>query len=110
MLSEADLNIIFYILFLISGLPLSYKYAVFMVKHTGMVAPHFFIGMMLNLCVGILGIVGWIFFAPTISIYFTLGGIYLGAWITAFSLILLITMLLLKRRALLKSFEHWITS
>jgi ABC-type sulfate transport system permease component len=81
-----------------------------MVKHTGMVAPHFFIGMMLNLCVGILGIVGWIFFAPTISIYFTLGGIYLGAGITAVSLLLLITMLLLKRRALLKSFEHWITS
>jgi ABC-type sulfate transport system permease component len=108
LLSEADLNIIFYILFLVSGLPLSYKYAVFMVKHTGMVVPHFFIGMMLNLCVGILGIVGWIFFAPKISIYFTLGGIYLGTGITALSLLLLITMLLLKRKTLLKSFERWI--
>ncbi|MCM3719027.1 hypothetical protein [Fictibacillus phosphorivorans] len=106
MLSEADLNIIFYIIFLLSGLPLSYKYAVFMVKHTGMVIPHFFISLMMNLCVGTLGIIGWIFYAPKISLYFTLGGIYLGAWITAISLILLFTVLLVKRKALLKSFEH----
>jgi ABC-type sulfate transport system permease component len=97
-------------LFLISGLPLSYKYAAFMVKHTGMVVPHFFISIMLNLCVGTLGIVGWIYFAPKISIYFTLGGIYLGAWITAISLILLITVLLFKRKSLLKSFQRWIST
>jgi ABC-type sulfate transport system permease component len=110
LLSEADLNIIVYTLFLLSGLPLSYRYAAFMVKHTGMVIPHFFISVMLNLCVGLLGIVGWIFFAPRISIYFTLGGIYLGSGITALSLFILITLLLIKRKALLKSFDHWITS
>lgn len=110
MLSEADLSIIFYTLFLLSGLPISYKYAAFMVKHTGMVVPHFFISLMLNLCVGILGIVGWIFFAPKISIYFTLGGIYLGAGITALSLLLLLSVLLYKRKALLLSFQHWIST
>lgn len=110
MLSEADLNIIFYTLFLLSGLPISYKYAAFMVKHTGMLVPHFFISMMLNLCVGLLGIVGWIFFAPKISIYFTLGGIYLGAGITALSLLLLLSLLLYKRKALLLSFQHWIST
>lgn len=110
MLSEADLNIIFYTLFLLSGLPISYKYAAFMVKHTGMVVPHFFISLMLNLCVGVLGIVGWIFFAPKISIYFTLGGIYLGAGITVLSLLLLLTLLLYKRKALLQSFQHWIST
>ncbi|OOE12733.1 hypothetical protein [Fictibacillus arsenicus] len=110
MLSEADLNIIFYTLFLLSGLPISYKYAAFMVKYTGMVVPHFFISLMLNLCVGVLGIVGWIFFAPKVSIYFTLGGIYLGAGITALSLLLLLTLLLYKRKALLLSFQHWIST
>lgn len=110
MLSEADLNIIFYTLFLLSGLPISYKYAAFMVKHTGMLVPHFFISMMLNLCVGLLGIVGWIFFAPKISIYFTLGGIYLGAGITALNLLLLLSLLLYKRKALLLSFQHWIST
>ena len=110
MLSEADLNIIFYILFLLIGFPISYKYAAFMVKHTGMVVPHFFISLMLNLCVGILGIVGWIYFAPKISIYFTLGGIYLGAGITALSLLLLLTFLLYKRKALLLSFQRWIST
>jgi ABC-type sulfate transport system permease component len=110
LLSEADLNIIFYMLFLLSGLPISYKYAAFMVKHTGMVVPHFFISLMLNLCVGILGIVGWIFFAPKISIYFTLGGIFLGAGITALSLLLLLTLLLYKRKALLLSFQRWIST
>ncbi|MFE1245366.1 hypothetical protein ACFW35_14650 [Fictibacillus sp. NPDC058756] len=110
MLSEADLNIIFYTLFLLSGLPISYKYAAFMVKHTGMVVPHFFISLMLNLCVGILGIVGWIFFAPKISIYFTLGGIYLGAEITALSLLLLLALLLYKRKALLLSFQRWVST
>lgn len=108
--SEADLNIIFYILFLLSGFPVSYRYAVFMVKHTGMIIPHYFISLMINLCFGILGIVGWIFFAPKISIYFTLGGIYLGAGVTALSLIILFTLLLIKRKALLQSFKHWITS
>jgi ABC-type sulfate transport system permease component len=97
-------------LFLLSGLPISYKYAAFMVKHTGMVVPHFFISLMLNLCIGILGIVGWIFFAPKISIYFTLGGIFLGAGITALSLLLLLTLLLYKRKALLQSFQHWIST
>jgi hypothetical protein len=110
LLSEADLNIILYMLFLLSGLPISYKYAAFMVKHTGMVVPHFFISLMLNLCVGLLGIVGWIFFAPKISIYFMLGGIYLGAGITALSLLLLLTLLLYKRKALLLSFQSWIST
>lgn len=110
MLSEADLNIIFYTLFLLSGFPISYKYAAFMVKHTGMVVPHFFISLMLNLCVGILGIVGWIYFAPKISINFTLGGIYLGAGITALSLLLLLTLLLYKRKALLLCFQRWIST
>jgi ABC-type sulfate transport system permease component len=81
-----------------------------MVKHTGMVVPHFFISLMLNLCVGILGIVGWIYFAPKISIYFTLGGIYLGAGITALSLLLLLTFLLYKRKDLLLSFQRWIST
>jgi ABC-type sulfate transport system permease component len=110
LLSEADLNIIFYTLFLLSGFPIGYKYAAFMVKHTGMVVPHFYISLMLNLCVGILGIVGWIYFAPKISIYFTLGGIYLGAGITALSILLLLTLLLYKRKTLLLSFQRWIST
>lgn len=106
MLSEADLNIIFYSLFLLSGFPISYKYAVFMVKHTGMIIPHYFISLMINLCIGVLGIIGWIYFVPKISIHFTLGGIYLGSGITALSLLILLTMLIIKRKSLLKSFEH----
>jgi hypothetical protein len=110
LLSEADLNIIFYTLFLLTGLPLSYRYAVFMVKHSGMIIPHFFISVMLNLCICVLGIIGWIYFAPTISVPFTLGGIYLGAGITVLSLLLLITLLVIKRKALLRNFENWLAS
>jgi hypothetical protein len=110
LLSEADLNIIFYMLFLLTGLPLSYRYSVFMVKHTGMVLPHFFISVMINLCIGVLGIIGWIYYAPKISIHFILGGIYLGAGITVLSILILITLLLIKRKVLLRNFEHWLTS
>ncbi|MFG6494966.1 hypothetical protein P8610_06375 [Fictibacillus sp. UD] len=104
-MSEADYNVIFYTLYLLLGLPISYKYAKFTVTHTGMVLPHFFVSLMINLCVGAVGIVGWIFFSVKVSRAFTLGGIYLGAWITSFSLSILLTLLLIKRKSMLQTFH-----
>jgi hypothetical protein len=106
MLSEADLNIIFYSLFLFTGLPVSYKFAVFTVSHTGMVIPHFFISLMLNLCIGAVGIIGWIFFSVRGDALLLLGGIYLGAGITSLSLIILFILLLVKRKWMLNKFQN----
>ncbi|MBH0170049.1 MAG: hypothetical protein ACQET8_03970 [Bacillota bacterium] len=105
-MSEADLNVIFYTLFLLLGLPISYKYAKFTVTHTGMVLPHFFVSMMLNLCIGSIGIVGWIFFSVRISRAFTIGGIYLGAWIISISLVTLLVLLMFKRKSMIQSFHY----
>jgi ABC-type sulfate transport system permease component len=105
-LSEADLNVIFYTLFLLLGLPISYKYAKFTVSHTGMVLPHFFVSLMLNLCIGTVGIVGWIFFSVKISRAFTIGGIYLGAWIISISLMALLVLLLVKRKSMIQRFHY----
>jgi hypothetical protein len=106
MLSEADFNIIFYTLYLLLGLPISYKYAVFTVTNTGMVIPHFFISLMLNLCIGVVGIIGWIFFSVRVDEFFMFGGIYLGALITALSLIGLFILLLWKRKTMLNKFHN----
>ncbi|ANC76205.1 hypothetical protein ABE65_005025 [Fictibacillus phosphorivorans] len=105
-MSEADLNVIFYTLFLLLGLPISYKYAKFTVSHTGMVLPHFFVSLMLNLCIGSVGIVGWIFFSVRISRAFTIGGIYLGAWIISISLVALFVLLLVKRKSMIQRFHY----
>jgi hypothetical protein len=101
MLSEADLNIIFYTLFLFLGLPISYKYASYMVKKTGIVLAHFFVSLMLNLCIGVVGIIGWIFFSVRVSEFLLLGGIFLGAGITLLSLIVLLLLLLITRKKML---------
>ncbi|WNB91178.1 hypothetical protein [Bacillus sp. NEB1478] len=107
MLSEADYNIIFYTLYLLLGFPISYKYAVFTVTNTGMVIPHFFISLMINLCLGVTGIIGWIFFSVRIDEFFMFGGIYLGALITSSSLVILFVLLLWKRKSMLHKF-HWL--
>jgi hypothetical protein len=107
MLSEADLNIIFYTLYLLLGFPISYKYAVFTVSNTGMVIPHFFISLMINLCLGVLGIIGWIFFSVRGDALLLLGGIYLGSGITCVSLIILLFLLLGKRKTMLHKFNNW---
>ncbi|MDR7071436.1 hypothetical protein [Fictibacillus barbaricus] len=106
MLSEADLNIIFYTLYLLLGLLISYKYAVFTVTNTGMVIPHFFISLMINLCIGVCGIIGWIFFSVRVDELFMFGGIYLGALITVLSLIGLFILLLWKRKTMLNKFHN----
>ncbi|WP_349410030.1 hypothetical protein [Pseudalkalibacillus sp. SCS-8] len=105
-MSGMDLGLIVYIVSLIGGFFVSYKYGSFMIRKTGLFVPQTFISCAMVIAIDVVAIIAWGYFTWGTSEFVFFLGIALGFGILGISLLTLITILLIKRKKLLHTFNE----
>jgi hypothetical protein len=101
LLENNDIALGIYIIFMIGALAISYYLAATAIKKTGLFGAQTFIAAAINLFLGIMGILGWLFFSWGVNEFLFLGGLMLGAGLLVVSEVILIIALFAKRKQLL---------
>ncbi|SDJ06107.1 hypothetical protein [Alteribacillus bidgolensis] len=102
MISETDVILFFYSLFILMGLPVGYKYASNMIKKTGLVLAHCVIAIFINIVMGLIGTIFWLFYSWGVNEFLFIGGMLLGMGISLVNIIILLLLLYFRR----KKFQH----
>jgi hypothetical protein len=97
-MSEIDIAMIIYIIFMIVSTFVSFKYGSTMIRKTGLFLPQTLISGTINLALGVFAIIGWFFFAWGLNEYLFFGGLVLGIGLLVVGEAILITTLFLKRK------------
>lgn len=97
-MSEIDIAITIYIIFMIVATFVSFKYGSTMIRKTGLFLPKALIAGTINLALGVFAIIGWFFFAWGVNEFLFFGGLVLGIGLLVIGEAVLITTLFLKRK------------
>ncbi|MFD1737191.1 hypothetical protein ACFSCX_11575 [Bacillus salitolerans] len=97
-MSEIDVTMTIYVIFLIVATFISFKYGSTMIRKTGLFLPHALIAGAINLALGLFAIVGWYFFAWSVNEFLFFGGLVLGIGLLVVGEAALITILCIKRK------------
>ncbi|MHC0038860.1 hypothetical protein [Pseudoneobacillus sp. C159] len=81
---------------------ISYKYGSYLTRKTGLIFPPFFIAGMINFVLGVLTIIGWVFFTWQVNEFLFFGGLVLGVGLLLVGEVILIILLLLRRKSFYK--------
>ncbi|RBW67482.1 hypothetical protein [Bacillus taeanensis] len=105
-MSERDLAIGAYAIFIIVSFFVSYKYGTFMIKKTGLFFTQVFIAVTINIALGMLALIGWFFYSLGVNEFLFLGGLFLGTALLVITEIVLLILLFVKRKRMLKIFNE----
>ncbi|KUP09278.1 hypothetical protein Q73_03085 [Bacillus coahuilensis m2-6] len=97
-MSEIDIAMTIYIIFMIVATFVSFKYGSTMIKKTGLFLPQALIAGTINLVLGVFAIIGWFFFAWGVNEFLFFGGLVLGIGLLVVGEAVLLTTLFLKRK------------
>ncbi|MEH7225012.1 hypothetical protein V7112_14480 [Bacillus sp. JJ1566] len=97
-MNEIDIAMTIYVIFMIVSIFVSFKYGSTMIIKTGLFLPQALIAGTINLCLGVIGILGWFFFSWSVNEILFFGGLALGVGLLALSEIVLFSILFSKRK------------
>ncbi|WP_010171229.1 hypothetical protein [Bacillus coahuilensis] len=97
-MSEIDIAMTIYIIFMIVATLISFKYGSTMIKKTGLFLPQALIAGTINLALGVFAIIGWFFFAWGVNEFLFFGGLVLGIGLLVVGEAVLLSTLFLKRK------------
>jgi len=104
-LNNNDITLAIYVFFILIVLFISYKYASYMIKNTGLFLAYSFIASMINLTLLIIGILVWLFYFWGVNEFLFFGSAYLGIALIVVSEFVLIITLLIKRKSMLNNWN-----
>jgi hypothetical protein len=97
-----DIAMVIYIFLMVIAFFISYKYASFMIRKTGLFFAYSFIATMMNFMLLIMCMVGWFLFSWGVNEFLFFGGLYLSIIITLVSEFILFITLLVRRKVMLE--------
>src|SRR5690606_40909029 len=102
-LSENDIVLTVYIIFMVLALVVSIKYASIMMKKTGLFLPQVIIAGTIHFVLGVIAIIAWIVITFSTNEMIFFGGVFLGICMIVIGEILLVTIVLMNKK---RSEEH----
>jgi len=94
-----------YIVMLVLGLFIGSKYGSYMIRKTGLFFPQLFIAGTIVIAIDSIATIGWAYFSWGTNEFISIIGILLGLGSMLVSEVLLITILLIKRKNMIKTFN-----
>ncbi|MTI79618.1 MAG: hypothetical protein FH758_01865 [Firmicutes bacterium] len=105
-MNEFDITVAVYLTFMVIAFFSSYKYGSYMTRKTGWFFPQLFIAGTINIVLGMIATLGWIFFSWGLNEYLFFGGLLLGLRLWVVGEVVLIILLLIRRKQLMKIFNN----
>lgn len=105
-MGKYDIAITIYIIIMVIGFFISYKYGSFMIRKTGLFFPQLFIAGAIITVIDVLAIIGWWVFSWGTDEALWLFGILLGIGFLVISEVILIVILLIKRKRMMQIFNE----
>jgi peptidoglycan biosynthesis protein MviN/MurJ (putative lipid II flippase) len=104
-MGEIDIAFTVYIIIMAIGFFISYKYGSYMIRKTGLFLPQSFIAGTIIIAIDVLAIIGWAYYSWGINEFIFIIGIFLGLGLIVVSEVILITVLLIKRKLMIQTFN-----
>ncbi|WP_234978484.1 hypothetical protein [Bacillus tuaregi] len=93
-----DIGMTIYVIFMIIATFVSFKYGSIMIRKTGLFLPQSLVAGIINLGLGVIGILGWFFFSWSVNEFLFFGGLALGVGLLIVGEIVLFAILFSKRK------------
>nr|WP_144924868.1 hypothetical protein [Paenibacillus bovis] len=97
-MSEYDIVLTIYIIFMVLSLVLSIKYASIMMKKTGLFLPQVIIAGTIHFVLGVIAIIAWLLYTYSTNEMIFIGGGFLGMCMIIIGEILLVTIVLMNKK------------
>ncbi|WP_102344930.1 hypothetical protein [Bacillus sp. Marseille-P3661] len=96
---------ILYIMSIVLGSLISYKYGSYMIRKTGLFLSQTFIAVAIIIVIDVIAIIGWAYVSWSTNEFILVNGIVLGFGLLVISEVLMITILLIKRKEMIQIYN-----
>ncbi len=104
-MGEVDIALTVYIVIMLIGFFISFKYGSYMIRKTGLFFPQALIAGTMIVAIDIIAIIGWSFYSWGSNEFLFIIGIFVGLGLIVVSEVVLITILFIKKKHLIQQFN-----
>jgi hypothetical protein len=100
-----DMAMMFYFLFIVAAFFGSFFYASYMISKTGLFLLHSIIAVVISVALGLFALIGWFVFTWGFNEFLFFGGLSFGAGLIVVGVVVLFTLLCVKRKQFLSIYH-----